>query len=38
MEAFREVLADCQLIDVGYTGAWFTWEKGNLSETNIQER
>lgn len=27
----------CQLIDVGYFGRWFTWERGNLPETNIQE-
>ncbi|KAA3479889.1 reverse transcriptase [Gossypium australe] len=26
------------LVDVGYSGNWFTWERGNLPETNIQER
>ncbi|KAA3468237.1 reverse transcriptase [Gossypium australe] len=38
MEYFRSVLQHCQLFDVGYTGRWFTWERGNLPETNIQER
>lgn len=38
MAAFRKVLNECQLIDVGYSGAWYTWEKGNLQETNIRER
>ncbi|KAA3487428.1 reverse transcriptase [Gossypium australe] len=38
MEAFRETLEDCQLQDIGYSGTWFTWERGNLPETNIRER
>lgn len=38
MELFREALDFCQLADVGYSGRWFTWERGNLPETNIQER
>lgn len=38
MGAFREVLNEYQLIDVGYMGVWFTWERGNLPETNIKER
>ncbi|KAA3452465.1 reverse transcriptase [Gossypium australe] len=38
MEEFRQVLEDCQLADLGYSGNWFTWERGNLPETNIQER
>ncbi|XP_052478001.1 uncharacterized protein LOC128033827 [Gossypium raimondii] len=38
MEAFRDVLGECQLIDVGYTGVWYTWERGNLPSTNIRER
>ncbi|KAA3489038.1 reverse transcriptase [Gossypium australe] len=38
MEEFRQVLEDCQLADLGYSGNWFTWERENLPETNIQER
>lgn len=35
---FRETLEFCQLTDVGYSGRWFTWERGNLPKTCIQER
>ncbi|KAA3466458.1 LINE-1 reverse transcriptase isogeny [Gossypium australe] len=38
MEAFHETLEECQLEDIGYSGVWFTWEKGNFAETNIKER
>ncbi|XP_016669937.1 uncharacterized protein [Gossypium hirsutum] len=38
MDAFRTLLTDCHLVDVGYIGNWFTWKRGNLPETNIQER
>ncbi|KAA3469443.1 reverse transcriptase [Gossypium australe] len=38
MEAFRETLVDCQLFDIGFSGVRFTWERGNLPETNIRER
>ncbi|MBA0753826.1 hypothetical protein Gogos_020747 [Gossypium gossypioides] len=38
MEAFRGVLEECQLMDVGYSGVWFTWEMGNLPKTNVRER
>ncbi|KAK8341636.1 hypothetical protein V6Z12_A08G179200 [Gossypium hirsutum] len=37
MENFRIVLVDCELLDVGFSGNWFTWERGNLPETNIRE-
>lgn len=38
MMEFRDTLHDCQLVDVGYFGAWFTWERGNLPKTNIHEK
>ncbi|KAK5812453.1 hypothetical protein PVK06_027883 [Gossypium arboreum] len=38
MEAFRRALEDYNLMDIGFSGNWFTWERGNLPETNIQER
>ncbi|KAK5771922.1 hypothetical protein PVK06_048178 [Gossypium arboreum] len=38
MDLFRRTLEECQLIDVGYSGRWFTWERGNLPEMNIRER
>ncbi|KAA3462519.1 reverse transcriptase [Gossypium australe] len=37
-EAFRKVLEECQLEDIGYSGVWFTWERGNFANTNIEER
>ncbi|KAA3466274.1 reverse transcriptase [Gossypium australe] len=38
MELFREALEDCQLQDVGFSGTWFTWDRGNFAATNIRER
>ncbi|KAA3462149.1 reverse transcriptase [Gossypium australe] len=38
MEDFRNTLQECQLFDIGFSGRWFTWERGNLPETNIRER
>ncbi|KAA3472522.1 Exo_endo_phos domain-containing protein [Gossypium australe] len=37
MEAFQTVFDECRLLDVGFFGLWFTWESGNLPETNIGE-
>ncbi|KAA3485169.1 reverse transcriptase [Gossypium australe] len=25
-------------MDIGYSGVWYTWERGNIPETNIRER
>lgn len=38
MATFRETLEDCQLNDIGFSGQWFTWERGKLEENNIRER
>ncbi|KAG8481936.1 hypothetical protein CXB51_026729 [Gossypium anomalum] len=38
MEDFRMALDDCGLINVGYVGRWFTWERGRVLSTNIRER
>ncbi|MBA0777426.1 hypothetical protein Gotri_005446, partial [Gossypium trilobum] len=38
MENFLMVLEDCQLVAAGYSRPRFTWERGNLPETNICER
>lgn len=38
MEAFKDVIDDCCLVDLGFLGPWFTWERGNFTETNIRER
>ncbi|GMI72452.1 hypothetical protein HRI_000914500 [Hibiscus trionum] len=38
MEAFRSALEDCGLMDLGFTGHWYTWEKGRLSTNVIRER
>ncbi|KAK5833859.1 hypothetical protein PVK06_017724 [Gossypium arboreum] len=35
MKAFRGVLEECQLLDVGYYGSWFTWERGNLLDIGV---
>ncbi|KAK5794296.1 hypothetical protein PVK06_035516 [Gossypium arboreum] len=37
MNLFRRTLEDCQLSDIGYSGRWFIWERGNLPEMNIRE-
>ncbi|PPR89242.1 hypothetical protein GOBAR_AA31445 [Gossypium barbadense] len=38
MSAFREVLEECELNDLGFSGQWFTWERGRLFSNNIKER
>jgi hypothetical protein len=36
MESFRECLADCSLIDLGYTGYTYTWDKKRGGAANVQ--
>lgn len=38
VEIFRSIFGDCKLLDISYVGVLFTWEQGNLFETNIRER
>ncbi|KAA3459022.1 reverse transcriptase [Gossypium australe] len=38
MEDFRRTLEDCFLEDIGFSGPWFTWERGQILEQNIRER
>ncbi|KAA3451689.1 reverse transcriptase [Gossypium australe] len=38
MATFREVLEDCEMIDLGFSGQWYTWERGRLVSNNIRER
>ncbi|KAE8683709.1 hypothetical protein F3Y22_tig00111191pilonHSYRG00123 [Hibiscus syriacus] len=32
------VIDDCGLYDIGYSRAWYTWERGNRVENKIRER
>ncbi|GMI95677.1 hypothetical protein HRI_003237000 [Hibiscus trionum] len=38
MNAFRSAIHDCDLSDLGFTGRWYTWERGAFSSTNVRER
>lgn len=38
MVSFREMVDDLSLHDLGFTGPWYTWERGNTTETCICER
>ncbi|GMI87724.1 hypothetical protein HRI_002441700 [Hibiscus trionum] len=38
MAKFREVLFYCSLSDIGYSGSWYTWERGRTQANNIRER
>lgn len=37
IKAFWITLEECNLFDVGYSGRWYTWEKGNSLTTNIRK-
>ncbi|MBA0584191.1 hypothetical protein Gorai_015016 [Gossypium raimondii] len=32
-----EVLDECELSDLGFSGQWFTWERGRFLENNMRE-
>ncbi|XP_019183755.1 PREDICTED: uncharacterized protein LOC109178674 [Ipomoea nil] len=38
IEGFNDALYDCDLVDLGMTGAKFTWEKGRGTEDWVEER
>lgn len=38
MANFNQVLRDCELMDIGSQGTFFTWERGKDVNTRIQER
>ncbi|XWS73409.1 hypothetical protein CRYUN_Cryun02cG0125700 [Craigia yunnanensis] len=38
MIAFREVLEESGLDDLGYNGSWYTWERGRTTANNVKER
>lgn len=38
LEGFNEVITDCGLMDLGFTGSEFTWEKSRGTNMWIQER
>lgn len=38
MEAFREALDVCGVIDLGFEGYRFTWSNGRSGSGNVQER
>lgn len=38
MTAFKTVLDECNLLDIGYQGPCFTWEQGCWAHNNIREQ
>ncbi|XP_017639863.1 uncharacterized protein LOC108481210 [Gossypium arboreum] len=38
MKALQSALDDCDFLEVGYEGQWFTWERERLSHNNTRER
>ncbi|XVE84539.1 hypothetical protein DITRI_Ditri17bG0021300 [Diplodiscus trichospermus] len=38
MAKFRSTIEDCNLVDLGYEGVWFTWQRGHKREQNVMER
>lgn len=38
MDAFRSAIDDCGMVDLGFKGNIFTWQRGNSVETVVKER
>lgn len=38
MDAFQEVIDNCGLQDLGYSGSCFTWQRGKQRSTLVRER
>ena len=38
VEAFRNCVHNCDVVDLGYRGSWFTWHHGNSPTTYVRER
>lgn len=38
MEAFRSMLEECHMMDMGYSRPWYTWSHGKFMETRVRER
>lgn len=38
MEAFRDVLIDCELVDLGFSGAPYTYDNGHRGQSNVRVR
>ncbi|KAM0859687.1 hypothetical protein ACQ4PT_047052 [Festuca glaucescens] len=38
MRAFREVLEDCSLVDLGWSGVEYTWDNGQMGVANVKAR
>lgn len=36
MVKFMDAIEDCDLVDIGFKGARFTWSRGNSSTTLVQ--
>jgi hypothetical protein len=38
MRAFREAINDCLLSDLGWSGVEYTWDNGQMGESNVKSR
>lgn len=37
MEVFHAALADCELVDLGYSSSHFTWDNERVEDDNIRQ-